>query len=126
MTQTMKAAVMKGIGQIEIEELPIPVPGEEERGGKDKSVGVCGSDVHYFVEGRIGDYVVKPPFILGHECAGEVVEIGKKVKNLKPEIGYYGTRYPAESASLPLGRYNLCPDVVFWATPRWTVLFVSM
>ncbi|HOQ51685.1 MAG TPA: alcohol dehydrogenase catalytic domain-containing protein, partial [Candidatus Atribacteria bacterium] len=84
MAQTMKAAVMKGIGQIEIEELPIPIPGEEEVLVRIKSVGVCGSDVHYFVEGRIGDYVVKPPFILGHECAGEVVEIGKKVKNLKP------------------------------------------
>lgn len=119
MAQTMKAAVMKGIGQIEIEELPIPIPGEEEVLVRIKSVGVCGSDVHYFVEGRIGDYVVKPPFILGHECAGEVVEIGKKVKNLKP-----GNRVTMEPG-IPCGkcefcrsgRYNLCPDVVFWATP---------
>ncbi|HXL02965.1 MAG TPA: NAD(P)-dependent alcohol dehydrogenase [Candidatus Atribacteria bacterium] len=119
MAQTMKAAVMKGIGQIEIEELPIPIPREEEVLVRIKSVGVCGSDVHYFVEGRIGDYVVKPPFILGHECAGEVVEIGKKVKNLKP-----GDRVTMEPG-VPCGkcefcrsgRYNLCPDVVFWATP---------
>lgn len=119
MGQTMKAAVMKGIRHIEIEELPIPIPGEGEVLVRIRSVGVCGSDVHYFVEGRIGDFVVHPPFILGHECSGEIVEVGKGVKYLKP-----GDRVTMEPG-IPcgkcefcrLGRYNLCPDVVFWATP---------
>lgn len=119
MAKTMKAAVMKDIRRIEIEELPIPVPRENEVLIRIRSVGICGSDVHYFVEGRIGDFVVHPPFILGHECSGEVVEIGKGVKNLKP-----GDRVTMEPG-IPCGkcefcragRYNLCPDVVFWATP---------
>lgn len=119
MSEKMKAAVMKEIGKIDIEELPIPIPGDEEVLIRIKSVGVCGSDVHYFVEGKIGDYVVKPPFILGHECSGEVVEVGSRVKNLRP-----GDRVTMEPG-IPCGkcefcrsgRYNLCPDVVFWATP---------
>ncbi|MGQ9622849.1 MAG: NAD(P)-dependent alcohol dehydrogenase [Candidatus Caldatribacteriaceae bacterium] len=119
MAKTMKAAVMKDIRRIEIEELPIPVPRENEVLIRIRSVGICGSDVHYFVEGRIGDFVVHPPFILGHECSGEVVEIGKGVKDFKP-----GDRVTMEPG-IPCGkcefcragRYNLCPDVVFWATP---------
>jgi len=119
MGQTMKAAVMKGIRHIEIEELPIPIPKEGEVLVRIRSVGVCGSDVHYFVEGRIGDFVVQPPFILGHECSGEVVEVGKGVTHLKP-----GDRVTMEPG-IPCGkcdfcrqgRYNLCPEVVFWATP---------
>lgn len=115
----MKAAVMKGLRRIEIEELPTPVPKEHEVLIRIRSVGVCGSDVHYFVEGRIGDFVVQPPFILGHECSGEIVEVGKGVTHLKP-----GDRVTMEPG-IPCGkcefcragRYNLCPDVVFWATP---------
>lgn len=115
----MKAAVMKGLRRIEIEELPVPVPKENEVLIRIRSVGVCGSDVHYFVEGRIGNFVVQPPFILGHECSGEVVEVGKGVTHLKP-----GDRVTMEPG-IPCGkcefcrsgRYNLCPDVVFWATP---------
>ena len=84
MSQQMKAAVMKGIRKVEIENLPVPVPKEDEVLVRIKSVGVCGSDIHYFIEGRIGDYIVEPPFILGHECSGEVVEIGAGVKDLKP------------------------------------------
>ncbi len=51
-----------------------------------KSVGVCGSDVHYYLTGRIGSQIVKFPFSLGHECAGIVEEIGENVKSLKKEI----------------------------------------
>ncbi len=119
MGNTMKVAVMQGIGKITIEERLIPIPKEEEVLIRIKSVGVCGSDVHYFVEGKIGSYVVNPPFVLGHECSGEVVEVGKKVTSLRP-----GDRVTMEPG-IPCGkcefcrsgRYNLCPDVVFWATP---------
>ena len=119
MSQQMKAAVMKGIGSIEIESRPVPIPKEDEALIRIKSVGVCGSDIHYFVEGRIGDYIVQPPFILGHECSGEVVEIGAGVKNIKP--GDRVTMEPGipcgKCENCRTGRYNLCPDVVFWATP---------
>lgn len=47
-------------------------------------VGICGSDVHYWVSGRIGDFVVKAPMVLGHEAAGVVHEVGEGVTHLKP------------------------------------------
>ncbi|HSV32130.1 MAG TPA: alcohol dehydrogenase catalytic domain-containing protein, partial [Atribacteraceae bacterium] len=119
MSWTMKAAVMQGIGKIEIENVEAPVPREHEVLIRVKSVGVCGSDVHYFVEGRIGDFIVEPPFILGHECSGEIAEVGECVTTLKP-----GDRVTVEPGvpcggceKCLTGRYNLCPDMTFWATP---------
>lgn len=50
-------------------------------------VGICGSDVHYLVNGRIGDFIVKAPMIVGHESAGTVAKLGKKVTNLKVAQG---------------------------------------
>jgi Threonine dehydrogenase and related Zn-dependent dehydrogenases len=84
-----------------------------------KNVGICGSDVHYYTHGRIGQYIVKEPMILGHEAAGIVLEVGSNVKNFKP-----GDRVCMEpgipnpkSRAAKLGLYNLDPDVFFWATP---------
>lgn len=48
------------------------------------SVGICGSDVHYWQHGRIGDFVVKKPMVLGHEASGTVIKVGEMVKHLKP------------------------------------------
>lgn len=115
----MKAAFLYKPGDIRIEEMEIPIPKDDEALIKLKAVGVCGSDVHFFEVGRIGDFVVKEPLILGHECAGEVVEIGKDVKNIK-----VGDRVAIE-AGVPcrkcefckIGRYNLCSNVTFLATP---------
>ena len=86
-------------------------------------VGVCGSDVHYFHDGRCGTFKVEKdrdiPFMLGHECAGTVVEVGANVKDLKP-----GDRVCCEPGITcgkcefcKSGHYNLCKDVIFWATP---------
>jgi len=85
------------------------------------TVGICGSDVHYWAHGRCGPFVMKSPIVLGHECSGIVVEVGQGVKNLKP-----GDRVAIEPG-VPCqtciycrsGRYNLCPDVVFLATPPY-------
>lgn len=52
------------------------------------SVGICGSDVHYWKHGAIGDFIVKAPMILGHESSGTVVEIGESVTNLKPGMKF--------------------------------------
>jgi L-iditol 2-dehydrogenase len=86
-------------------------------------VGVCGSDVHYFHEGQCGTFFLKEerdiPYMLGHEAAGTVVETGTEVTNLKPgdkvccEPGI-----PCGKCEFCLsGKYNLCRDIVFWATP---------
>lgn len=119
MKGTMKVAVMNGIGKMGFEEREIPKPGDNEVLVRLEYVGICGSDLHYYESGAIGDYVVKPPFVLGHEPGGTVVEVGASVKNLKP-----GDRVALEPGKTcghcefcKQGKYNLCPDVVFFATP---------
>jgi D-xylulose reductase len=84
-----------------------------------KCVGICGSDVHYYTHGKIGNFVVKKPLILGHEASGVVTEVGSEVKNLK-----VGDRVCMEpgipdfmSVETLSGNYNLDPNVQFWATP---------
>lgn len=83
--------------------------------------GICGSDVHYWQHGAIGHFVVREPMVLGHESAGTVVEVGAAVTGLRP-----GDRvalepgYPCRRCGDCLsGRYNLCPDMVFAATPPY-------
>ena len=69
----MKTAVMHGIGDIRVESRPRPKPSPKEVLVQIRRVGVCASDIHYFNHGRIGDFVVKDPLILGHESAGVVL-----------------------------------------------------
>ena len=115
----MKTAVMLGIGKMGFEERDIPVPKDDEVLVKLEYVGICGSDLHYYESGAIGDYVVKPPFVLGHEPGGTVVEVGKNVKHLK--VGDRVALEPGKTCGhcefCRTGRYNLCPDVIFFATP---------
>ncbi len=115
----MKTAVMEGIGKMGFEERSIPTPKADEVLVKLDYVGICGSDLHYYETGAIGDYVVKPPFVLGHEPGGVVVEVGENVRHLKA-----GDRVALEPGKTcghcefcKEGKYNLCPDVVFFATP---------
>lgn len=119
MNEKMKVAVMTGIGKIAYTERPIPQPKDNEVLVKLDYVGICGSDMHYYETGRIGDYVVKPPFVLGHEPGGVVVEVGANVKHLK--VGDKVALEPGKTCGhcefCKTGRYNLCPDVVFFATP---------
>ncbi|WP_283246449.1 NAD(P)-dependent alcohol dehydrogenase [Paenibacillus sp. Marseille-Q4541] len=124
---TMKAAVMDTPGNIEIRELPVPEIGSDEVLVKIMAVGVCGSDVHYYEHGRIGRYVVKNPIILGHECAGIIAKTGENVSRvqpgdrvaIEPGVTCGRCRYCKE------GRYNLCPDVQFLATPPVDGAFVQ-
>lgn len=115
----MKVAVMLGIGKMGFEEREIPKAKDDEVLVKLEYVGICGSDLHYYETGAIGDYVVKPPFVLGHEPGGTVVEVGKNVKHLK--VGDRVALEPGKTCGhcefCKTGRYNLCPDVVFFATP---------
>ncbi len=115
----MKVAVMLGIGKMGFEERDIPKAKDDEVLVKLEYVGICGSDLHYYETGAIGDYVVKPPFVLGHEPGGTVVEVGRNVKHLK--VGDRVALEPGKTCGhcefCKTGRYNLCPDVVFFATP---------
>ncbi|GAB1519922.1 hypothetical protein RhiTH_002993 [Rhizoctonia solani] len=86
-----------------------------------KKTGICGSDVHYLTHGRIGDFVVNAPMVLGHESSGIVYKIGSKVKDLKP--GDQVALEPGQSCATceycKSGRYHLCADMVFAATPPY-------
>ena len=83
------------------------------------TVGICGSDVHYYQHGKIGPFVVREPMILGHEAAGTITEVGREVKLLK--VGDRVCMEPGipdpNSKASRLGIYNLDPAVKFWATP---------
>ena len=115
----MKIAVMEGIGKMGFTEKDIPQTADNEVLVKLEYVGICGSDLHYYETGRIGDYIVNPPFVLGHEPGGTVVEVGKNVKHLK--VGDRVALEPGKTCGqcefCRTGKYNLCPDVIFFATP---------
>lgn len=82
-------------------------------------MGICGSDLHYYETGRIGNYFVEPPFVLGHEPSGTVVEVGKNVTHLKPgnRVALEPGKTCGRCSFCRKGKYNLCPDVIFFATP---------
>ncbi|XP_038606159.1 sorbitol dehydrogenase isoform X1 [Tachyglossus aculeatus] len=113
------ALVVHGPGDLRLENYPIPEPGPNEVLLKMHSVGICGSDVHYWQHGRIADFVVKKPMVLGHEASGTVFKVGSLVKHLKP-----GDRVAIEPGApreidefCKTGRYNLSPTIFFCATP---------
>jgi L-iditol 2-dehydrogenase len=119
MTGKMKVAVMEGIGKMSLIEKDIPQPKDNEVLVRVQHVGICGSDLHYYEHGAIGNYVVEPPFVLGHESGGVVVELGKNVKHLR--VGDKVALEPGKTCGhcefCKSGKYNLCPDVIFFATP---------
>jgi L-iditol 2-dehydrogenase len=116
----MKAMVLTDLLKIEIVEKPVPeIINPDDVLVRMKSVGICGSDIHYYKDGRIGSQIVKYPFTLGHEGAGIVEEAGKAVKNVKP-----GDRI-AIDPSMPCfscdqcreGRFHTCRNIRFLGCP---------
>ncbi len=122
-----RAAFMQGTNNMGFKDIPMPEIGAKDVMIKIDSVGICGSDVHYYRHGRIGDFIVQGDFILGHECAGEVVEIGSEVKNLT--IGDRVALEPGKTCGkcecCKEGKYNLCPHVEFFATPPYHGVFAN-
>lgn len=116
---TMRASVMTGVGQLRIEDRPVPAPGAHQVLVEVAAVGVCGSDVHYYRHGRIGDFVVESPMILGHELSGRIAAVGEAVDPSR--IGQrvaVEPQFPCRRCrQCTAGRYNLCPQMKFYATP---------
>jgi len=117
--KTMRAAVMTALHKIEIQDVPIPRPKAREVLVRIRACGVCGSDVHYYNEGRIGDQVIQGPQVLGHEPSGDVAAVGKSVTRVK-----VGDRVAVEPAFncrkciyCRTGRANLCTDLDFLGMP---------
>ncbi|MFC3569967.1 NAD(P)-dependent alcohol dehydrogenase [Paracoccus simplex] len=116
----MKALVLEEKGKLTLRDFDIPATlGPRDVRIRTHTVGICGSDVHYYTHGKIGHFVVREPMVLGHEASGTVIEAGAEVTHLQP-----GDRVCMEpgipdptSRAAKLGIYNVDPAVTFWATP---------
>lgn len=116
---TMRAAVLKRQGEMAMETLPVPRLQPDQVLVQVAAVGVCGSDVHYYEHGRIGDYVVDHPLILGHELSGRIAAVGSAVDadRVGRRVAVEPQRPCRTCRQCKAGRYNLCPDIEFYATP---------
>ena len=116
---TMRASVLLRQGEVEMQERPVPTPPPGEVLVRVRSVGVCGSDVHYYKEGRIGDFVVEEPLILGHELSGVIAGVGAGVDpaRIGERVAVEPQRPCRTCRQCTTGHLNLCPDMKFYATP---------
>jgi len=114
-----RVAALHGPGDIRLETRALPELADRDVLVEVRSVGVCGSDVHYYEHGRIGSFVVEQPLVLGHEVSGVVVDRGAEA--LKRQVGERVALEPGvpcgRCRECREGRYNLCRDVRFYATP---------
>ncbi|XP_062510275.1 sorbitol dehydrogenase-like [Corticium candelabrum] len=113
------SAVLFKTDDLKVVDRPIPKPAPGQVQIAMHRVGICGSDVHYWTHGAIGDFIVRAPMVMGHESAGIVNEVGEGVTTLK-----IGDRVAIEPGVpcrrcdyCKTGNYNLCPDMKFCATP---------
>jgi L-iditol 2-dehydrogenase len=115
----MRASVLTEARKIEMQERPVPRPGPDEVLVHVRSVGVCGSDVHYYKEGRIGDYVVEQPLVLGHEVSGVVVDVGPGVpeERVGQRVAIEPQKPCRRCRACKTGHQNLCKQMEFYATP---------
>jgi len=116
----MTALVLEKVKTLSLRDIDIPeVLGPHDVRIRLHTVGICGSDVHYYETGAIGPFVVRQPMVLGHEASGTIIECGAEVTNL--QVGDRVCMEPGipnpNSKATRLGKYNLDPDVRFWATP---------
>lgn len=121
----MKALVLEEKGKLNLREIDLPETlSPTDVRIKIHTVGICGSDVHYYTHGAIGTFIVKAPMVLGHEAAGTVTEVGSAITKIK--VGDRVCMEPGipnfESNETLTGVYNLDPDVKFWATPPYLSL----
>jgi L-iditol 2-dehydrogenase len=116
---TMRASVLSGPSTIELQERPVPVPADDEVLVQVGSVGVCGSDVHYYKHGRIADMVVEGPLVLGHEVGGRIVGVGRDVpdERVGQRVALEPQRPCRRCEYCKTGHLNLCPQMEFFATP---------
>ena len=115
-----RALVLEKVRELSLRDIDLDLAvGPTDLKIKIDTVGVCGSDVHYYTHGRIGGFVVNAPMVLGHEAAGVVVEVGAHVRGFA--VGDRVCMEPGvpdlSSRATKLGLYNVDPAVVFWATP---------
>ncbi|WP_090587605.1 NAD(P)-dependent alcohol dehydrogenase [Arthrobacter subterraneus] len=115
----MRASILRKQGDIALEQVGVPPLDDDQVLVQVAAVGVCGSDVHYYEHGRIGDYVVDHPLVLGHELSGRIVAVGATVDpaRIGERVAVEPQRPCRVCDQCRQGRYNLCPDIEFYATP---------
>ncbi|GAA2099393.1 NAD(P)-dependent alcohol dehydrogenase [Microlunatus panaciterrae] len=110
---------LERVHDVSVHSGPVPQPGPRQVLIEIAAVGICGSDVHYFDHGRIADFVVNAPLVLGHEASGTIRALGAEVTDR--QVGQRVALEPQQTCGrcrqCLIGRYNLCPDVQFFATP---------
>ncbi len=116
---TMAACFLLEKGRLELRDLPTPTAQDNQVLVRVASVGICGSDLHFFREGRVGIEVISSPLVLGHECSGTIVAVGAGV-----DANRIGSRVSLEPQhpcrhcrECKKGLYNLCPEVQFFGAP---------
>lgn len=116
---TQRAAVLHAARDVRIATRPVPTPAADEVLVKVTAVGVCGSDVHFYHDGRLGDWLVEEPLVLGHESGGVIVAVGGDVDpNRVGERVSIEPQHPSHTSPETLrGEYNLDPEMRFYAVP---------
>ncbi len=117
--RTMRAARLYGPGDLRLEEIPVQDPAPDEVVVRVSANGLCGSDIHFYEDGKLGPFTVTEPYTPGHEASGTVVDAAEAVDG--PEVGQRVAIEPGipcrRCEFCKSGRYNLCPDVVFLSAP---------
>lgn len=118
-TGQMRASVLTGALSLEIQSREVPVPDSDQVLVRIEAVGVCGSDVHFYTEGRLGDWTVDEPLVLGHEAAGIIVAVGSDVPETRigERVSIEPQRPDPASRESLVGQYNLDPSIEFYAVP---------
>lgn len=116
----MTSLVLEEKGRLSLRDIAVPdTLGVDDVRIAVHTVGICGSDVHYYTHGKIGPFVVNAPMVLGHEASGIITDVGTNVTSLK--VGDRVCMEPGvpnmASRATKMGLYNVDPDVTFWATP---------
>jgi L-iditol 2-dehydrogenase len=116
---TMRASVLLAAQSLALEERPVPRLDPDQVLVEVTAVGVCGSDVHFWHEGRLGDWIVDEPLVLGHESGGRIVAVGTAIdaSRVGERVSIEPQRPSPTSRETMSGRYNLDPAMRFYATP---------
>ena len=116
----MKASFLIEPGVIEMRDIDAPTPDHDQVLVKVAAVGVCGSDVHFYAHGNIGTMIMNQPFVLGHELSGTITAVGKDVdpSRIGKRVAIEPQRPCRTCTQCRAGRYNLCPEIIFYAVPH--------
>jgi L-iditol 2-dehydrogenase len=116
----MKSATLTAVRKVDVRDVPAPrVRKDTDVLLRVDTVGVCGSDIHYYSTGRVGNQVIRFPFRIGHECSATVVQVGRRVKRVKAgdRVAVDPAAWCWECDQCKVGRFHTCRKLTFLGTP---------